>query len=238
MLVSQWREEMRVMVRNGEQLLLVLGIPVALLVALSRWRVVGDEADPLASVTPAILALAVMSTAMVSLGVSTGFERGYGVLRRLGTTPLGVGRLAAAKAGAVAVVELVQMAVLVGVAVALGFDASRVRWGWLAAAVVVGTMAFAAIGLGMAGRLRAEANLAAQNAVYLALAIGGGVFVPAEDLPAAVGRVSELLPSHALADALRAAVAGEAAPLGAWWLLATWATGAGALTARTFRWSS
>lgn len=238
MLASQLREELRVMARNGEQLLLVLGIPVALLVALSRWRVVGDEADPMATVTPAILALAVMSTAMVSLGVSTGFERGYGVLRRLGTTPLGVGRLAAAKAGAVALVELVQLAILVPVAVALGYDASRARWGWLVAGVVLGTAAFAAIGLGMAGRLRAEANLAAQNAVYLALAIGGGVFVPADELPGVAARVSGALPSHALAEVLRAATSGAAVPLGAWWLLAAWATGAAALTARTFRWSS
>ncbi len=38
--------------------------------------------------TPGVLALAVMSTAFTSLAIATGFERRYGVIKRLGASPL------------------------------------------------------------------------------------------------------------------------------------------------------
>ena len=97
-LQAQLRAELQVVSRNGEQLLLTLGIPVLLLVFFSKVDVLptgsGQAVDFLA---PGVLALAVMSTAMVGLGIATGFERAYGVLKRLGATPLRRWHLVVAK---------------------------------------------------------------------------------------------------------------------------------------------
>src|SRR4051795_2713695 len=140
----QLRAEVRRLFSNGEQLLLTLGIPVLLLVFFSVVDVLPTGTkDPIDFLAPGILALATMSTAMVSLGIGTGFERSYHVLKRLGTTPLGRPRLIGAKIGAVAAVELLQFAVLIPVAFAVGWNPSSPNWGTAAAGVVVGTLAFA-----------------------------------------------------------------------------------------------
>ena len=127
--VSQLRTELQLTLRNGEQLLLTLGIPVLLLAFFSLVDVLPTETDdPVDFLAPGILALAVMSTAMVSLGIGTGFERSYHVLKRLGTTPLGRPRLIAAKITSVVAVELIQFAVLIPVAYALGWSPASPNW--------------------------------------------------------------------------------------------------------------
>jgi len=141
---------------------------------------------------PGVLALAVMSTSMVSLGIGTGFERSYHVLKRLATTPLGRPRLIAAKIASVAVVELVQFAVLVPVAFALGWSPSPANWALAVAGVLLGTAAFAGIGLTLAGRLRGEINLAAQNGLYLVLLLLGGMVIPFSKLPDGIRAVAHL----------------------------------------------
>jgi len=136
----QLRAELRRVAGNGEQLLLTLGIPVLLLVFFSLVDVLPTGTkDPIDFLAPGILALATMSTAMVSLGIGTGFERSYHVLKRLGTTPLGRPRLIAAKIGAVIAVEVVQFAVLIPVAYMLGWSPSSPDWLLAIVGVIVGT---------------------------------------------------------------------------------------------------
>ena len=126
---TQLRTELQLVSRNGEQLLLTLGIPVLLLVFFSLVDVLPTGTDdPIDFLAPGVLALAVMSTAMVSLGIGTGFERSYHVLKRLGATPLGRGRLIAAKISSVAIVEMVQFAILIPVAYALGWSPATTNW--------------------------------------------------------------------------------------------------------------
>jgi ABC-2 type transport system permease protein len=221
---TQVRTEVQLVSRNGEQLLLTLGIPVLLLVFFSLVDVLPTGTDdPIDFLAPGVLALAVMSTSMVSLGIGTGFERSYHVLKRLGTTPLGRGRLIAAKVVSVIAVELVQFLVLVPVAYALGWRPDSPNWLLAAVGVVLGTVAFAGLGLTMAGRLRGEINLAAQNGLYLVLLLLGGMVIPFEELPSAMRAVARLLPSGALADVLREtlASAGER-PGTSWVVLAAW----------------
>ena len=187
-LAAQVRTELQLVARNGEQLLLTLGIPVLLLVFFSSVDVLptarSPSGDPVDFLAPGVLALAVMSTAMVSLGIGTGFERTYLVLKRLGATPLGRTRLIVAKIVGVLVVELVQFAVLVPVAVRARLAARRPAAGcWPSPAVALGTIAFAGIGLTLAGRLRGEINLAAQNGLYLVLLLLGGMVIPFGELP-------------------------------------------------------
>lgn len=234
---TQVRTEVQLVLRNGEQLLLTLGIPVLLLVFFSVVDVLPTGTDdPIDFLAPGILALAVMSTSMVSLGIGTGFERTYQVLKRLGATPLGRGRLIAAKILSVVLVELIQLAILIPVAYALGWEPTDPNWLLALVAIVLGTIAFAGIGLSLAGRLRGEINLAAQNGIYLVLLLLGGMVIPFDELPAALQAVARLLPSGALADVLRESLthAGDR-PGTSWIVLAAWALVSPLVARRLFR---
>ena len=241
-LLAQLRIECTLTLRNKESLLLTLGIPVALLVFFSTVDVLplddalrpGQEAvDVLA---PGVLALAIMSMAMTGLAIATGFERSYGVLKRLGTTPLGRPRLLAAKIAGVVAVEVVQAAVLVPVGLALGWSPSLSLLP-LVGAVVLGTTAFAGLGLWMAGTLRAEITLALANGLYLLLLLVGGFLIPLTELPDPMRWVAQALPASALADLVVAAFDGTSGPGRAWLVLGLWALAMPAVAARTFAWS-
>ena len=196
--------ELRVLARNGEQLLLILGIPVLLLAFFSNVDILPTAGQSSVNfLLPGIVALAIMSTAMVSLGIATGFERSYQVLKRLGATPLGVPRLVLAKALSVLVVELVQVTLLVALARSFGADLGALNIAKLTAVIALGTFAFSGIGLSLAGRLRGEVNLAAQNALYLVLLLIGGIVFPLQDLPSWLQWVGRITPSGALADVMR-----------------------------------
>ena len=237
--MAQARAELRLAARNGEQLLLTLGIPVLLLVFFSLVDVLPkptETRDAIDFLAPGVLALAVMSTAMVGLGIATGFERKYGVLKRLGATPLSRRGLLAAKTVTVLAVELIQFLVIVPIAYALGWRASG---GLLpsAGAVVLGTVAFSGIGLALAGRLRGEINLAATNGLYLVLLLLGGMIVPLEKLPGALRAFAHLLPSSALAEILQCALGKRGSVPGwAWLVLTAWAVLAPWVATRVFRW--
>jgi ABC-2 type transport system permease protein len=236
-LAAQIRTEVQLVARNGEQLLLTLGIPVLLLLFFSVVDVLPTGTDdPVDFLAPGILALAVMSTAMVSLGIGTGFERTYLVLKRLGATPLGRTRLIVAKIVGVLVVELVQFIVLVPIAVALGWRPDGPNWPLAVGGVVLGTIAFAGIGLSLAGRLRGEINLAAQNGIYLVLLLLGGMVIPFDELPGPIEAVAKVLPSGALADVLRESLSGLGVRPGASWVvLALWAAASPLVARRVFR---
>lgn len=235
---AQLRAELQILSRNGEQLLLTLVIPVMLLVFFGTTEVLPTGFDDhMDFLTPGIIALAIMSSSMVSLGIATGFERSYQVLKRLGVTPLGRPRWLAAKITTVLVMQVVQLVVLIPVALLLDWDSSRAQWLPAIGAVVVGSIAFAGLGLFIAGRLRAEVNLAAQNALYLLLLLLGGMVVPFDKLPEPVAVVAKCLPSGALADVLRDALVGQAERPGISWLvLGIWAALTPVIAAATFRW--
>ena len=242
LVLAQIRMELTTLVRNYEQLLLIMVIPIGVLVFFGNVAVLPDSIT-LTRLVASVLTLSLISTAMVSTGIATGFERSYHVLKRLGVTPLGRSRLIWAKAGSVSVVELVQVTVLVAIAVGLGWSIVELSWWRLALALLLGTAAFAGIGLCLAGRLRAEANLAAQNGLYLVLLALGGVIIPVDDLPDGLGAVARYLPSGALAEVVHASLGGAPsgvwlfidAPLGAWLVLAIWALIAPLAAARLFR---
>jgi ABC-2 type transport system permease protein len=234
----QLRAETRRLASNGEQLLLTLGIPVLLLVFFSVVDVLPTGTkDPIDFLAPGILALATMSTAMVSLGIGTGFERSYHVLKRLGATPLGRPRLIGAKIGSVIAVQIVQFAVLIPIAFVLGWNPLSPNWALAIAGVIVGTMAFAGIGLSLAGRLPGEINLAAQNGLYLVLLLLGGMVIPFAKLPPGLRSVAKVLPSGALTDVLRDALSDAGTQPGTSWIvLGIWAIVMPLLAAALFRW--
>ena len=236
---TQLRAELMLIARNGEQLLLTLVIPVILLAFFGSVDVLPTTgSDPLSFLVPGVLAVAIMSTSMVSLGIATGFERSYLVLKRLGATPLTRGELVLAKIISVFVVEIVQLTVLLPIGYALGWRISGTAWPLTVAVVLLGTSAFAGIGLLLSGRLRAEINLAAQNGLYLVLLLLGGMIIPQDSLPAPLASAANVFPSTALADLLRSTLNGDAQSLVTpFVVLAVWAVLAPAVAARRFRWS-
>lgn len=236
---AQLRCELTLALRQGEQLLVSIGIPLGILLFFSKVDVLprSDGVNrPVDFLLPAVLALAVMSTAMVSLGISTGFERYYGVLKRLGATPLGRPRLVLAKMLHVVVIEVIQYAVLIAAGFALGWRPAG-GWAALAVATLLGTAAFSGLGLLLAGTLPGPANLAACNGLYLLLLVTGGMMVPFDKLPAALRAVSQFLPAAALSDVVIGSMA-EAATVhnGSWAVLGVWAVVLPALAAWRFRW--
>jgi ABC-2 type transport system permease protein len=240
MVRGQAAYELRAVLRNGEQLLLTLVIPVVLLLLFGATSLLdlgpGRRVDFLA---PGVIALAIMSTAFTGQAIGTGFERRYGVLKRLAATPLPRSGLIAAKTISVIAVEILQVAVVSAVAGALGW---RPHGGPAAAVglvllVLLGTAAFSGFGLLMAGTLRAEATLAAANLVYLLLLVLGGVVFPLTDFPDPAVSALGLLPISALADGLRQVLQhGAALPGKDVAVLAAWAVAGPALAARFFRW--
>ncbi len=228
------------MLRNGEQLVITLVLPLLILVALGRTSLVDlgtSDAERIDVVAPGVLALAVMSTAFTSQAIATGFDRRNGVLRLLATTPLGRSGLVAGKVLAVVALELLQVAVLGGAAVALGWRPDPAGVPAALVALVLGTAAFTSLALLVAGLLRAEAVLAVANLVWVLLLAGGGVVLPASMLPGPLGAVAPLLPSGALGEALRTALGGDGVAVGPLLVLAAWSAVVSALVARTFRWS-
>ena len=240
MVLAQARMESRLMLRNGEQLLLAVVIPVLVLVGLvAAADGLGlDYDDPVVDViTPGVLALAVMSTAFTSLAIATGFERRYGVLKRLGSSPLPRSGLLAGKVGALLLVEAMQLLTLSAIGLSLGWSPTPGAAGLVGAVLMVllGTAAFAALGLFLAGALRAEATLAAANLVYLLLLAGGAVVLPASAY-GAFGDIAVWLPSGALGEGMRAAFLDGVVAWRDAAVLLGWAVVGTVLTAKTFRW--
>ncbi|MFB6717397.1 MULTISPECIES: ABC transporter permease [unclassified Streptomyces] len=237
MIATQTALETRMLLRNGEQLLLTVIIPTLLLVLFSAVDIVDTgEGRSVDFLTPGVLALAVMSTAFTGQAIATGFERRYGVLKRLAASPLPRWALMTAKTLAVLVTEVLQVALLTVIAFALGWSPHGNPLAVLLL-LVLGTAAFSGLGLLMAGTLKAEATLAAANLVFLLLLVGGGVIVPLDKFPDAAQSALGLLPIAALSDGLRDVLQhGASMPWGDLGVLAVWAVlGLGA-AARFFRW--
>ncbi|MGI8609183.1 MAG: ABC transporter permease [Candidatus Dormibacteria bacterium] len=237
MVGAQALMETRLLLLNGEQLLLTIVIPTLVLVLFSTVRVLDVGAGRRVNyVLPGVLAIAVMSTAFTGQAIATGFERRYGVLKRLAMTPLPRWGFIAAKTASVVLVEVVQVVLLVVVGLVLGWSPRGSIFDVLVL-LMLGTAAFSGLGLLMAGSLRAEATLAAANLVFLLLLVGGGVVVPLDKFPAPAAQVLGLLPSGALASGLRDVVQhGGSLPLGAVAVLLAWSVGAIAAAGATFKW--
>ncbi|MFH8470046.1 ABC transporter permease [Streptomyces sp. NPDC017991] len=237
MIAAQAALETKMLLRNGEQLLLTVIIPTLLLVLFSAVDIVdtgdGKAVDFLA---PGILALAVMSTAFTGQAIATGFERRYGVLKRLAVSPLPRWGLMTAKTLSVLVTEVLQVILVTAIALVLGWSPHGNPFAVLLL-LVLGTAAFSGLGLLMAGTLKAEATLAAANLVFLLLLVGGGVIVPLDKFPQGAQDVLGLLPISALSEGLRDVLQhGAGMPWGDLGILVVWAVAGLAAAGRFFRW--
>jgi ABC-2 type transport system permease protein len=237
---TQAATELRLTARRGENVLVIVVIPVVVLLFFATVGILPDIAGrPVDFLLPGSLALAIIATSLVNLGIATAYERNYGVLKRLGGSPLTRANLLTAKIAAVLAVEAVQVVLLLAVGAAVldwrpGPGASVVVF---VAAWLLGTVAFAGLGLLMAGALRAEATLALANALFIAFLLLGGIVLPVSHLPSPLAEIAALLPAAALADAFRIALGSlDASVVPPFAILTLWGAAAIALTARTFRW--
>lgn len=231
--------ELRLTARRGENVLVTLVIPAAVLVFFASVGIVpGIAGRPVDFLLPGSIALAVIANGLVNLGIATAYERNYGVLKRLGASPLPRWGLIGAKVAALLVLEVVQVGLLFGVAtIVLGWTAPAAGSAPLfVGAVLLGTLAFAGLGLLLAGTLRAEATLALANGLFLLCLMVGGIVLPVDHLPAGIAAVAGILPAAALSDLLRVALGGAGGVGGPIVVLGAWAVGAAGLAVRTFRW--
>jgi ABC-2 type transport system permease protein len=234
--LAQARTEILLTLRRGESVLVTIVIPAGLLAFLASARLLPSDARTLSFLLPGTLALAVISTGLVSLGIATAYERYYGVLKRFGATPFPRAGLVAAKLLAVMALEALQVVLLGLIAVGFGWHPAGSP-GAAIGLLVLGTAAFAGLGLLLAGTLRAEATLAIANGIFLFFLLLGGLFVPLSLLPTGLAALARALPAYALADVLRAALSsGVHVALGSALVLAAWAIGAPLVAALSFRW--
>jgi ABC-2 type transport system permease protein len=236
MLAAQTLIELRLTLRNGEQLLLNLIIPVLLTVVLVLEPVIGVHGSRAGFFVPGVLALAIMSAAFTGQAIATGFERKYGVLKRLGVTALPRSILMLGKTAAVICLELLQILVICLVGIAVGWHPHG-NPGAVTVYIVLGTAAFSGLGLLLAGTLRAEATLAAANVVWFVLLFLGDVIFPLSSFPTTARTMLGLLPTSALAHGLRSVLRnGAGLSLHDTLTLLTWAVLSLTLAARHFRW--
>lgn len=234
-ILAQTKFETLSVLRNGEQLLLSVVFPLGLLFFLAKTPllaglgIIGDNTDPLTIALPGALSLSLASSAFTGQAIATAFDRRYGVLRQLATTPLGSNGLILGKLGAVSVVVLIQYALIFAVAAALGFRGPLDVLA-LVLTTLLGTAALLSLGLLMAGTVRAEATLAGSNFIWVLMAGVGGLVIAH---PGEWGTVVGYLPSGALGDAMRAAIGDGGADIKAVIVLLIWSL-VGTLAAR--RW--
>ncbi|HEX3643078.1 MAG TPA: ABC transporter permease, partial [Ktedonobacteraceae bacterium] len=204
-ILQQVKCELLLTARRGENVLITLIVPVVLLIFFTSLNLVPKTGESTINfLLPGILALAIIAAGMVNLGISTAYERYYGVLKRLGSSPLPRSGLIIAKVISILILEMLQVILLVGGAIVL--------YGWRPVGspllalltIALGTVTFASLGLAMAGALRAEITLAGANALYLVFLLIGGSLLPVDRLPAPLADFAQMLPAAALTQALQA----------------------------------
>ncbi|MFV0495454.1 ABC transporter permease [Mycobacterium sp.] len=234
MLAAQTGLELKLLLRNGEQLLVTMFIPITLLIGLTVLPL-GSFGPHRANVfVPAIMALAVISTAFTGQAIAVAFDRRYGALKRLGATPLPVWGIIAGKSLAVVCTVFLQSVILGAIGFVLGWRPPLAALGLGAGVIALGTAAFAALGLLLGGTLRAEVALALANLVWFAFAGFGALTLETDMVPTAARWFARVTPSGALTEALS-----QAMSLSVDWfgivVLAVWGAVAAVAARRWFR---
>ena len=234
MLAAQFGLELKLLLRNGEQLLLTMFIPITLLVGLTLLPLGSFGANRAATFVPVIMALAVISTAFTGQAIAVAFDRRYGALKRLGATALPVWGIIAGKSAAVVTVVFLQSIILGAIGFALGWRPPAAGLALGAAVIALGTAVFAALGLLLGGTLRAEIVLAVANLLWFVFAGLGALTIETDMIGSAVKWAARLTPAGALTESLS-----QAMTLSVDWfgvlVLAAWGTLAGLGALRWFR---
>lgn len=237
-ILSHARFETRVLLSNGEQLMVAIALPAMVMVGLWLLPVGRLEGAPaIDTAVAATFATGLISTSFTSQAIMTGFDRRNGVLRWIATTPLGRSGYLAGKILATLTTHVLQVVVLGVLGLVLGWRPEIAGLAALVPVWLVGTVAFGALGLLVAGLLRTEAVLAVANLVFVLLVAVGGVAFPTTSFPRILGGLADLLPSGALGELMRACLAGGPFSPGSAVVLLLWAAAGVAAVVRWFRWT-
>ncbi|MCF8587963.1 ABC transporter permease [Gordonia liuliyuniae] len=238
MVAAQTRMELTLLLRNGEQLLLTMFIPITLMIGLSLLPIDTGSGDTTAArattFVPAILAVAIMSTAFTGQAIAVGFDRRYGALKRLGATPIPRWGIIAGKSCAVVIVVVLQSLIIGAIGLALGWRPAIAGLLLGATIIALGTVAFAVLGLLLGGTMKAEIVLALGNLIWFVLLGLSSLVVFDEHVPSAVHWAARCSPSGALTEALIQALDSSVDLFGIG-VLAAWTVVGGALAVRWFR---
>ena len=227
------RWELKLLIRNGEQLLLTFVIPVVLLLALGLTHLSTQKIN---AAVPTVFAVSILATCFTSLAIGTGFERRSGALRYLGTTPLSRLDLILGKLIATATLTLMSLAVVAITGLFLDWRPSIAGIGIALIVVLLSAAVWVSWALVIAGHFRAEAVLAIANGLFLVMMIFGGIVIATSHMPNAVAHVVDLLPSAAMANGLRDALESGSVPALAISILVFWAIAGIWLAKKVFRW--
>lgn len=233
MLAAQSKMELTLLLRNGEQLLLTMFIPVTLLIGLTLLPFGDFGTERVATIVPAVMTVAVMSTAFTGQAIAVGFDRRYGALKRLGATALPKWGVIAGKSIAVLIVVVAQSVLLGLIGVALGWRPTLGGLALGAVVIAVGTVTFATMGLLLGGTLRAEIVLALANIAWFAMLGVGSIVLADDSVPGVVRMIARLVPSGAMAETLEQGVVGHVDVFGLV-VLAVWAAVCGFWASRRF----
>lgn len=234
---TQTQFELLLTLRRGENILVTLIVPVMLLIFFASLNIIPVSSGPAINfLLPGILAIAIIAAGTVNLGIATAYERYYGVIKRLGSSPLPRSGLILAKVISILILEVIQVLLLVGVAVGLYGWHLTGSIGATLLMLALGTIAFAALGLAMAGALRAELTLAGANALFLVFILLGGGILPLSHLPGPLAAIAQLLPAAALTQTLQATMSNNAIPTFNLIVLLIWSVLLLLVAIRTFKW--
>ncbi len=236
---NQTKFEIKTILRNGEQLMVTLLLPLLALILLTQTSALDLNTGGLTKIdfmVPGVMALAIMSAAFTSQAIATAFDRRNGVLRFLATTPLGRSGLLSAKILGVLGVEIIQLLVIGAVAAGMGWRPSLSGVFLALIVALLGTASFTALALLMAGTMRAEGVLALANIMLVLLIAGGGILVPVSQLPGILEPIALLLPSGALGEAMRSALTMGTIPPASIAVLVFWTATLGWAAQRFFKW--
>lgn len=234
MAAAQGRVEARLMLRHGEQQLLSLVIPVAMLLISATMPILGEEAG-LRDIVPMILAIAVTSSGFTGQAIAVAFDRRYGALKRTGASGVPPRIMILGKILGVLVMVVVQVVVISVVAALLGFTTGAAGVGFGAVVLILGVACFTSWGLFMGGTLSSELVLGLANLIWIVLVGIVGFVLYSQGL--ADAGWWNLIPSVALASGFAEAFAGSA-PGVQLAVLALWALAGSAAAAKWFRFTS
>jgi ABC-2 type transport system permease protein len=142
-----------------------------------------------------MLGYGAVSTTFAGLAILLVVRREQGILKRLRATPLPASTYLAAVLASIVLVFALETLLMLSIGrLSFGTDLPE-RWLSLALALLLGSVAFAALAVGLSGLVRsAEGSSAVVNAIYLPLSFVSGAFFSPESFPEFLQAMASVLP--------------------------------------------
>jgi ABC-2 type transport system permease protein len=242
--LHQLRAEQRLYWRSHELAFFTFVFPVVIFVLLGSVYgndlIASEGVKGSAYLLAGLLGYGVASTAFAGLAIVVVIRRESGILKRLRGTPLPAWAYIVATIASTTFVFALEAVVLVVLANVLFDVPFPDRWVSLALGLVLGALAFAALGLALTTFIRsAEGSSAVVNAIYLPVAFLAGAFWTPHAYPSVLEHVANLLPLTYFIRLMRDVVLHDHRIWSEWKdvvVIAAWGLAGLIVTVRRFRW--